>query len=84
MQESGVAVNDLYSLVVEQRAQLARGDRFRWKAPAYELMGKQIAETITNPFSPASGPPMSFLNGLHPKSKLLGASQSPERRGWRS
>jgi len=52
MQESGVAVNDLYSLVVEQRAQLARGDRFRWKAPAYELMGKQIAETITNPFFP--------------------------------
>jgi hypothetical protein len=47
MQESGVTVNDLYGLVVEQRAQLARGDRFHWKAPAYELMGKQIADRIT-------------------------------------
>jgi hypothetical protein len=25
----------------------------------------------TTPFSPASGPPMSFLNGLHPKSKFI-------------
>ena len=47
MTESGIAVNDLYSLVVDKRAQLARGDRFHWKAPAYGLMSKQIAEFIT-------------------------------------
>ena len=46
MKESGVAVNDLYSLVVEKRASLAAGDRFHWKAPAYQLMGGQIVKSI--------------------------------------
>lgn len=46
MQESGIAVNDLYGMIVEHRAQLGRGDRFHWKAPAYELMGRQITDRI--------------------------------------
>ena len=37
-----------------------------------------------NPLFPASGLATGSLNGLNPKSKFLGASQSPERRGWRS
>lgn len=47
MEASGIAVNDLYSLVVEKRAQLAAGDRFHWKAGGYDLMTKQIVEFIT-------------------------------------
>jgi hypothetical protein len=46
MRESGIAVNDLYNLVENKRAKLAAGDRFHWKAPAYQLMGRQIVESI--------------------------------------
>jgi hypothetical protein len=46
MQESDIAVNDLYSLVADHRAKLAAGDRYHWKGPAYQLMGKQIVECI--------------------------------------
>lgn len=45
MQEAGIAVDDLYGLVVEKR-QLAVGDRYHWKAPACELMGKQVAANV--------------------------------------
>ncbi|HEX7262193.1 MAG TPA: SGNH/GDSL hydrolase family protein, partial [Luteolibacter sp.] len=47
MRESGIAVNDLYSLVVDKRAQLAAGDRFHWQPGGSELMAKQIVEFIT-------------------------------------
>ena len=47
MKEAGIAVNDLYTLVADKRATLAAGDRYHWKGPAYELMGKQIVELVT-------------------------------------
>jgi hypothetical protein len=43
-----------------------------------------VPSSPATPISPPSGPHMSFLNGLHPKSNFLGASLSPVRRGWRS
>lgn len=46
MQGNGILVNDLYGLVVDKRAEMAAGDRYHWKAPAYELMGRQAAEAI--------------------------------------
>lgn len=45
MKGSGIAVNDLYALVAGKLA-MAAGDRFHWKGPAYELMGKQVAGFI--------------------------------------
>jgi hypothetical protein len=46
MKDSGIAVNDLHALVAD-KLNLAAGDKFHWKAPAYELMGKQAAKYIT-------------------------------------
>lgn len=40
-----VPVNDFYSLLVNQR-ELARGDRFHWTAPAYELLAKKVVESV--------------------------------------
>ena len=40
-----VPVNDFYSLLVNKR-ELARGDRFHWTAPAYELLAKTCAESV--------------------------------------
>jgi hypothetical protein len=48
-----------------------------------DFIKEPLAE-VTTPFSPSSGPATGSFNGLHPKSNFLGASQSPERRGWRS
>ena len=45
MKDSGVVVDDLYALV-SGRLALAAGDKFHWKPPAYELMGKQAAKLI--------------------------------------
>lgn len=47
MTGAGITVNDLYALVVDQRAQLAAGDRFHWKPPAYGIMTRQIAGLIS-------------------------------------
>lgn len=45
MAELKVPVNDFYALLVDQR-QLARGDRFHWTAPAYQLLAKQAVSSI--------------------------------------
>lgn len=45
MAETGVPVNDFYSLLVNKR-ELARGDRFHWTAPAYELLAKTVVESV--------------------------------------
>ncbi len=45
MSAAGLQVNDLYNLVID-KLNLAKGDRFHWQAPAYELMGKQTAGCI--------------------------------------
>ena len=45
MKKYDVEVNDLYGLVVD-KLQLAKGDRFHWKAEGYELMGNQSVEAI--------------------------------------
>ncbi len=46
MRESGIAVNDLYGLVVDKRVQLSVGDTAHWKPAGSELMAKQIVEFI--------------------------------------
>jgi hypothetical protein len=40
-----VPVDDLYSLLVNRR-ELARGDRFHWTAPAYELLAKAVVKSV--------------------------------------
>lgn len=45
MAEMNVPVNDFYSLLVNNR-DLARGDRFHWTAPAYELLAKAVVESV--------------------------------------
>jgi lysophospholipase L1-like esterase len=45
MAEMKVPVNDFYALLVDKR-EWARGDRFHWTAPAYELLGKTVVESV--------------------------------------
>jgi hypothetical protein len=45
MAELQVPVNDFYALLVDKR-ELARGDGFHWKGPAYELLAAQALESI--------------------------------------
>ncbi len=45
MKEAAVAVNDFYALLVNKR-ELARGDRFHWTGPAYELLGETASQSI--------------------------------------
>lgn len=45
MGEMNVPVNDFYSLLVEKR-ELARGDQFHWNAPAYQLLGAMVVNSI--------------------------------------
>jgi hypothetical protein len=45
MKETGIAVNDLHALVGD-KLNLAAGDKFHWKGPAYELMGEQVARFV--------------------------------------
>ena len=50
MKTAAIPVNDLYGLVAD-KLELGLGDRCHWKAPAYELMGKQAATFITEALS---------------------------------
>ena len=45
MKEMDVPVNDLYALLVG-RLELARGDQFHWKGPAYSILAKTIAASV--------------------------------------
>jgi hypothetical protein len=45
MAEMHVPVNDFYSLLVDKR-ELARGDRFHWTAPAYELLSQATVAAV--------------------------------------
>lgn len=45
MAEMNVPVNDFYSLLVNKR-ELARGDRFHWTTPAYDLLAQTCAESV--------------------------------------
>ena len=45
MAELGIEVNDLYGLVLDH-LELGRGDRFHWEPAAYELMARQILDTV--------------------------------------
>lgn len=48
MNETGVAVNDFYVLLVD-KLELARGgkDKFHWNPPAYKLLGEKCAEAVS-------------------------------------
>lgn len=45
MKKNGVVVNDLY-LLLSDKLELVRGDRFHWKGPAYKLMTANICYYI--------------------------------------
>ena len=54
MAEMNVPVNDFYGLLVNKR-ELARGDRFHWTMPAYELLAKTLAESVLRELDKAKG-----------------------------
>ena len=54
MAEMSVPVNDFYALLVNKR-ELARGDRFHWTMPAYELLAKTLAESVLRELDKAKG-----------------------------
>ena len=54
MAEMNVPVNDFYALLVNKR-ELARGDRFHWTMPAYELLAKTLAESVLRELDKAKG-----------------------------
>lgn len=45
MAELNVPVNDFYTLLVDKRS-LARGDRFHWTAPAYQMLSDLCVQSI--------------------------------------
>lgn len=45
MNQMDVPVSDFYGLLVNQRA-LARGDRFHWTGPAYQILADKVVESI--------------------------------------
>lgn len=45
MKEAGVPVNDFYALLLNKR-ELAKGDRFHWTGPAYNLLGAKVTESV--------------------------------------
>jgi hypothetical protein len=45
MAEMNVPVNDFYALLVD-KLHLARGDRFHWTAPAYEILARKVTESV--------------------------------------
>ena len=45
MAEMHVPVNDFYALLAG-RLDLARGDRFHWTAPAYEILAKTVVDSV--------------------------------------
>lgn len=45
MAEMHVPVNDFYARLAG-RLELARGDRFHWNAPAYEILAKTVVESV--------------------------------------
>lgn len=55
MAEMNVPVNDFYSLLVDRREQ-ARGDRFHWTAPAYDLLAKTCADSVLRELERAKTP----------------------------
>lgn len=54
MAERNIPVNDFYSLLVNKRA-WARGDRFHWTAPAYDLLAKTVAESVLRELARGQG-----------------------------
>ena len=53
MAEMDVPVNDFYALLVNHR-DLARGDRFHWTAPAYQMLADQVVKSVLESL-PAAG-----------------------------
>jgi hypothetical protein len=45
MSEMKVPVNDFYALLIDKR-NLARGDRFHWTAPAYQLLADTVIASV--------------------------------------
>lgn len=45
MTEMDVPVSDFYALLMD-KLELARGDRFHWTAPAYEILAQAVAESV--------------------------------------
>jgi len=52
MAEMNVPVNDFYSLLVDKR-NLARGDRFHWTAPAYQMLADMCIDSVLKALPPA-------------------------------
>jgi lysophospholipase L1-like esterase len=52
MAEMNVPVNDFYALLVNKR-ELARGDRFHWTAPAYQILADALVRSVQQALSPA-------------------------------
>jgi len=50
----------------------------------YRIRAAKPGPKRVTPFSPALGLVQRLFQGVPRESKFLGASQSPERRGWRS
>ncbi len=81
MKKYDVEVNDLYGLVVD-KLQLAKGDRFHWKAEGYELMGNQCVEAILAALSEKANPPnLSDYNVIWDTPSLNAMGSMPAGNG---
>jgi hypothetical protein len=51
MTEMKVPVNDFYVLLAD-KLNLARGDRFHWTSPAYKLLEKKVTKSVAHELKP--------------------------------
>lgn len=57
MKDLGIPTEDFYGLLVDRRAELALGDGYHWKAPAYTILAKAAAESISKQLEGVSHSP---------------------------
>lgn len=94
MAEMNVPVNDFYGLLAD-KLKLARGDRFHWTSPAYELLGKMVTESVLRELesekaakseptnaSEAAVQKASAEEELEAKYQALVATLTPEEQAW--
>ena len=65
MAEMNAPVNDFYALLVNKR-ELARGDRFHWTAPAYDLLAKTVVESVLRELEKAK----ATVSGFKPTANI--------------
>lgn len=81
MAEMKVPVNDFYALLINKR-HLARGDRFHWNAPAYELLANAVVESVLRELGHTHGAGPAASRAADATGVLVEAERFGHKGGW--